>query len=43
MALTNSDIFPKCEPDQCDFKVKDYFLDLESYFVALKIDDANQK
>ena len=43
MALTNSDFFPRCEPDMPDFKVKDYFLDLESYFVAFKIENANQK
>ena len=43
MALTNSDLFPKCDPDESGFKIKDYFLDLESYFVALKIDNANQK
>ena len=43
MALSNPKIFPNCDPDESTFKIKDYFLDLESYFVILKIDNANQK
>ena len=41
--MASADLLPKCDPDESGFRVKEYFTDLESYFIALKITDNNQK
>ena len=41
--MASADLLPKCDPDEAGFRVKDYFLDLESYFTALKINENAQK
>ena len=36
-------LLPKCDPEEAGFRIKDYFTDLEAYFVALKIDNAQKR
>ena len=41
--MAESVLLPRCDPEKAAFRIKDYFWDLEAYFVALKIPDAGQK
>ena len=41
--MTEAVVLPRCDPEEAGFRIKDYFSDLEAYFVALKIADAGQK
>ena len=35
--MAEAGLLPKCDPEENNFRIKDYFTDLESYFVALNI------
>ena len=41
--MSDSSLLPKCYPEEAGFRIKDYFTDLESYFVALNIRDAGKQ
>ena len=36
-------LLPKCDPEEAGFRIKDYFTDLEAYFVALKIENTQKR
>ena len=41
--MAESSLLPRCDPEETGFRIKDYFTDLESYFVALNIADPGKK
>ena len=40
--MAEAGLLPRCDPEENNFRIKDYFTDLEAYFVALKIDNAQK-
>ena len=41
--MAEAGLLPRCDPEENNFRIKDYFTDLESYFVALNIANEGKK